>query len=365
MRTLLFTIATALTFSGTPYAFASEVRPGPEEWINTTHVVRLLNGNELRGDLIDRNDRTVTLELDSLGTYAIPVESVDQVLAEDGKIALPPRVPEFTMDVGITRALPVQGVKLPDEAAIAAGHEGALTATHESATNDQTRNDQAIHDQAIHDQAIHDQAIHDHERLRDWIARLPSDRAAEIFGPLANEVAAEWGTPFALPVGDESRHELERLTRELTFHDSRERTRAERKLRECGAAALPYLRSLALHPFDLTRRAVFDLVRHLEDNAAAEVALIGLTDPDVHVRESAYAAARKFVPGANVKYDPKWEERALHVRARDRFEERLHELRIERVAAAVQDALTTALEDVAYEEKGSMSHAPDSREPRE
>ena len=121
MRTLLFTIATALTFSGTPYAFASEVRPGPEEWINTTHVVRLLNGNELRGDLIDRNDRTVTLELDSLGTYAIPVESVDQVLAEDGKIALPPRVPEFTMDVGITRALPVEGVKLPDEAAIAAG----------------------------------------------------------------------------------------------------------------------------------------------------------------------------------------------------------------------------------------------------
>ncbi len=110
--------------------------------------------------------------------------------------------------------------------------------------------------------------------------------------------------------------------RELTRWRSRNRVRAENRLREIGEPAIGYLPSLMNHPFNLTRRAVMRVVRDVGSPEGTLLAIAALLDEDIWVRIHADEALRR-ITGRDTGYNPRapLEQRLeAHSRWLDSFE---------------------------------------------
>ncbi len=69
--------------------------------------------------------------------------------------------------------------------------------------------------------------------------------------------------------------------------------RAEAALKRLGAAALPYLRQVARHPFALTRRAVVRIAAASRGEEAEALLRAGLQDKDEWVKKISLEALTK------------------------------------------------------------------------
>jgi hypothetical protein len=136
-------------------------------------------------------------------------------------------------------------------------------------------------------------------------AEPPEPPAAEPTGPppAAGETKAVPPPPAPLAVDPELRKEIEEQINNLTRWRARNRTSAESRLVTLGAPAVPYLRSLARDPFELTRRSVMRIVRDVADPVGIPLAIEGLLDEDGNVRELAAEALRK-ITGLDLGYRP-------------------------------------------------------------
>jgi hypothetical protein len=113
------------------------------------------------------------------------------------------------------------------------------------------------------------------------------------------------------PLPPEQILEAQYHVRELCRQRSQNRVRAEAHLKRLGAGALAYLGPAAGHSFELTRRAVQRIVRDIGDHRGAPLAIDGLNDPDLHVRQLSHEALRRLLDAklnASISYDPQGPE---------------------------------------------------------
>jgi len=107
--------------------------------------------------------------------------------------------------------------------------------------------------------------------------------------------------PDPLP---ERQAEIDRAIFELGRWRTRNRVRAERRLKAIGIDAVDSLIEVANdHPFHGMRRAVFRIFLTVDDERTLPVALVGLTDPDRFVRADAARLLRNLT-GRRFRFDP-------------------------------------------------------------
>jgi hypothetical protein len=109
--------------------------------------------------------------------------------------------------------------------------------------------------------------------------------------------------PEVVRVPPEIRAEIEEAVYDLTRWRSRDRVRAERRLVDIGAVAIPFIQAVAHDPFDLTRRAAMRIVRDIGSQDGIPIAIEGLLDEDRFVRETAAEALRRMT-GLDLGYRP-------------------------------------------------------------
>ena len=144
---------------------------------------------------------------------------------------------------------------------------------------------------------------------RDVVAKLqPEEGAVPPVQPDSNTVEEpEENAQTEDAVYEEFEHylQIESWARQLTAESLVERRNAERALAVHGGEVLPYVQPLIYYPDPATRRAVFRILRRIEDARVMELALTGLTDADEVVRHHAAATIRRFL-GEDLGYDPAW-----------------------------------------------------------
>lgn len=165
------------------------------------------------------------------------------------------------------------------------------------------------------------------------------DIIANIAARVVEEHYADgWGWPASF--GQEP--ELEELAYELTRQRSENRVRAENELRRRGVAALPFIRIVAEHPFDLARRAAQRLVRDAGAWEGAPMAIEALDDPDPFVRAIAGEAVADLI-GREVRYDPSGSSSSWQ-----RAQEDAWALWLSGEARRLEVELRTVLEDLLF-----------------
>lgn len=253
---------------------APEADAGEARTIKTTHVVQLKNGRKLKGNLVPTAEsEPVKLRIGQLGVMTLRRNSIapDGIQAVDGVIELPEQPEE--------PAPPVRPV-LPDP----------------------VRQDikEEIREEVLRD--LIDRKI---DEAIDSMFERPGVRS---FGMVDD------------PTYGLSAEEAQRISDqvwELTRQRNTNRVRAEADLKRIGSAALPFLESVATHPFDLTRRAVQRIVGDVGDLRGAPLAIGALNDPDVFVRRLAGENVKDLM-GGTVRYNPAWGEK-LRLEAQDEY----------------------------------------------
>jgi hypothetical protein len=242
----------------------------PEKTANeipTEHKLHLNNGRILVGTLVGGNDDDpVRLRLGNLGVMTIPRSDVARV--------------ENAPDV---YKLPAPAEEAP------AGDEPADDTSSEAPTESLDALKEQIRAELMR------------ELLDSVIEAKLQQRLEEVLGD-ATAVQSSVDRNLAAQLsGDEILH-VEDLVRDLSRHRTISRTRAERKLVGVGSPVLPFLRGIANHPFELTRRAVQRILNDIGDVRGAPIAISVLNDPDPFVRRIAGNTLRKLLPHAAVNY---------------------------------------------------------------
>jgi len=97
---------------------------------------------------------------------------------------------------------------------------------------------------------------------------------------------------------DEIDPELEKEIQELVYDLTRDRasirTRAEKRLAEIGEDAVPYVLPVATNPSELTRIAVFRILKQNPDVQATDAAIVGLQDSERFVRKLAWETLQEI-----------------------------------------------------------------------
>ena len=226
------------------------VAPG-QRVIPTTHLVTLTNGRKIRGNLVETPEtESLKIELGQLGTLMFRRHLVASVEPVAGTYELP---------------------------APAAEDPPPPPPTLEE-LKEQLRE----------------------EILQDLLRTLIDDR---IDRALDDGRATLGMRDITEGLDNETILEIQHHVYELGRQRTRNRTRAENALRRFGARALPYLQAAAIHPFELTRRAVQRLVRDIGDLRGVPYAIDALTDRDLFVRRHAHEALRSII-GPGIAYDP-------------------------------------------------------------
>lgn len=229
------------------------VAPG-QRVIATTHLVTLTNGRKIRGNLVETPEtEPLKIELGQLGTLMFRRDRVASVEPVAGTYELPAPPP--------------------------------------AATEDQPPPPPALED-------LKEQLRE--EILQDLLRTLIDDR---IDRALEDGRATLGMRDITEGLDNETILEIQHHVYELGRQRTRNRTRAENALRRFGALALPYLQAAAIHPFELTRRAVQRLVRDIGDLRGVRYAIDALTDSDLFVRRHAHEALRSII-GPGIAYDP-------------------------------------------------------------
>lgn len=154
-------------------------------------------------------------------------------------------------------------------------------------------------------------------------------------------IALRYGSGPAATLAPSRAAQIEAHVYELGRHRSRNRVRAERHLRNIGAAVLPFLDPAAKHPFELSRRAVQRIVRDVGDPAGAPLAIHGLNDSDEFVRHIAAEALRGMFD-ERVRYRASWPEHR-RLAAQDRYWELWTVLEREALRGALLEVLSSTL----------------------
>ncbi len=276
----------------------SDVDTQPTE-ISTTHVVHLKNGRQIKGNLIQTaDDEPLKLAVGSMGVLLFARDKVANVEAKDGTYSLPKRT--HVLDEMIDEPL-------PETDASAGGDVEALK------------------------DAIKAELL---EELLDDLIEKKLETATRGVRRAATRLA-----DVERISGDELL-ELQEAVRELGRHRTRNRVRAERKLKTFGPAAIPYLRPIVHHPFNLTRRAVQRIVRDLGAVEGAPLAMDALNDEDDDVRLLAGEALSALLPDVRVGYrstDPE----AHRLRAQTEYWAAWDLLTLEAAKAQVLESLAT------------------------
>jgi hypothetical protein len=142
------------------------------------------------------------------------------------------------------------------------------------------------------------------EILRELIEGVIDDK-------IDSSLDATLGGSIRLPVEAlpaDSILEVQYLVRDLGRQKSRNRVRAEVKLKSFGPAVLEYLDQASVHPFALTRRAAQRIVRDVGDFRGAPLAIDRLNDKDEFVRELAHEGLKRII-GAQITYSAKASEK--------------------------------------------------------
>jgi hypothetical protein len=98
----------------------------------------------------------------------------------------------------------------------------------------------------------------------------------------------------AEPIDPELEKEIQELVYDLTRDRATVRTRAEKRLTEIGEAVVPYVLPVATNPSELTRIAVFRILKQNPDLLAVDAALVGLEDSERFVRKLAWETLQEI-----------------------------------------------------------------------
>ena len=143
------------------------------------------------------------------------------------------------------------------------------------------------------------------------------------------------------PLSSNELLQVQDSVRELGRNRTRNRVRAERKLKSYGKTALSYLRPAVHHPFNLTRRAAQRVVRDIGSPEGALLAMDGLVDPDREVRQLAIESLRKILPEVVIAYH--WDDSVNKLnRAQAEYWAAWDELRLEEAKQATLDRIYSA-----------------------
>jgi len=95
-------------------------------------------------------------------------------------------------------------------------------------------------------------------------------------------------------IDPELEKEIQELVYDLTRDRASVRTRAEKRLAEIGGAVVPYVLPVATNPSELTRIAVFRILKQNPDVRATEAAIVGLEDSERFVRKLAWETLQEI-----------------------------------------------------------------------
>jgi hypothetical protein len=95
-------------------------------------------------------------------------------------------------------------------------------------------------------------------------------------------------------IDPELEKEIQELVYDLTRDRASVRTRAEKRLAEIGEVVVPYVLPVATNPSELTRIAVFRILKQHPDVQSTEAAIGGLEDPERFVRKLAWETLQEI-----------------------------------------------------------------------
>lgn len=249
--------------------------------IRTTHLLHLKNGRKVRGDLVPSGPtEPIQLKVGRLGVLSFPREKVEQVEAAPGTYKLP----------------------APTEQEVVPAPK----------TKEQIREEL--------------KAELRREILRELLEALTDEKIEKRLDALEGKALGMRLTPSE--VDAETLMEIQYQLRELCRQRSTNRVRAEAALKRLGPIVTPFLTPAASHPFELTRRAVQRIIHQVGDLRGVPLAIEGLNDPDVFVRQLAHGALTKLI-GKGVGYNPHASEKqrvAAQQHYRELWREQLREV---------------------------------------
>ena len=226
--------------------------------VTTTHRLHMKNGRILRGNLLaSAEDAPYLVAFGDLGVMEIPRRDVERIEEAEDTIELPQPVEE--------------PAEAPEE-------EPSMEEMREQ-LREEIRE----------------------EILRELFGAAIDDRLESTI-PAARIAEAHYSKKLAAGLLNDEILEIEFLVRELGRQRTNNRVRAERKLADFGPSVLPFLCAPAVHPFDLTRRAIQRIVRDVGDFRGAPLSIAALDDEDPFVRSLAHDALRELLPEARISY---------------------------------------------------------------
>jgi hypothetical protein len=95
-------------------------------------------------------------------------------------------------------------------------------------------------------------------------------------------------------IDPELEEEIQELVYDLTKDRATNRTRAEKRLTELGTVVIPYILPIATNPSELTRIAVFRILKENPDVRAVEAGIAALADENRFVRKLAWETLQEI-----------------------------------------------------------------------